>query len=140
SGGMGAVMVALFPVAVVGASVAGARFHGRVQWAWTLLLGGALLVFAAQVFAGQVDIVLAAALFAELLCIHRLWHRRTGRDELLLLLLALLLLCAGAALSAELTFGFAFLGFAVSGTWALALTHLRSAIEEGRGPAGPAAL
>src|SRR5207253_2667638 len=63
-----------------------------------------------------------------------------GRDELLLLLLALLLLCAGAALSAELTFGFAFLGFAVSGTWALALTHLRSAIEEGRGPAGSAAL
>src|SRR5207244_4298170 len=72
--------------------------------------------------------------------IHRLWHRRTGRDELLLLLLALLLLCAGAALSAELTFGLAFLGFAVSGTWALALTHLRSAIEEGRGPAGSAAL
>src|SRR3989475_543688 len=49
-------------------------------------------------------------------------------------------LCAGAALSAELTFGLAFLGFAVSGTWALALTHLRSAIEEGRGPAGSAAL
>ena len=121
-------------------SIPGSGFHGRVQWAWTLLLGGALLVFAAQVFAGQVDVVLAAALFAELLCIHRLWHRRTGRDEVLLLLLSLLLLCAGAALAAELAFGFAFLAFAISGTWALALTHLRSAIEAGRGPAGWVAL
>ena len=140
SGELGAVMVALFPIAVVGASLAGARFHGRAQWAWTLLLGGALLLFATQVFAGQLDVVLAAALFAALLCIHRLWHRRTGRDEVLLLLLSLLLLCAGAALAAELSFGFAFLAFAVSGTWALALTHLRSAIEAGRGPAGSAAL
>jgi protein-glutamine gamma-glutamyltransferase len=140
SGELGAVMVTLFPLAIAGASLAGSRLHGRAQWAWTLLLGGALVVFAAQVFAGQVDVVLAAALFAELLCIHRLWHRRTGRDELLLLLLSLLLLCAGAALAAELTFGFAFLAFAISGTWALALTHLRSAIEAGRGPAGSAAL
>ncbi|OLE63442.1 MAG: hypothetical protein AUG04_05270 [Deltaproteobacteria bacterium 13_1_20CM_2_69_21] len=140
SGEMGPAMTALFPLAVAGSAVAGRRFHGRVQWAWTALLAGALLVFGVQVLAGHIDIILAAALFAELLCIHRLWHRRTGRDELLLLLLALLLLCAGAALSAELTFGLAFLGFAVSGTWALALTHLRSAIEEGRGPAGSAAL
>src|SRR2546422_10567687 len=66
---------------------------------------------------------------AELLCIHRLWHRRSERDELLLLLLSLLLLCAGAALAAELSFGFAFLGFAVSGTWAMALTHLRFEID-----------
>lgn len=140
SGEMGPAMTALFPLAVAGAAVAGRRFHGRVQWGWTVLLAGALLVLGGQVFAGQVDIILAAALFAELLCIHRLWHRRTERDELLLLLLALLLLCAGAALSAEVTFGFAFLGFAVSGTWALALTHLRFAIEAGRGPAGSAAL
>ena len=140
SGEMGPAMTALFPLAVAGSAVAGRRFHGRMQWGWTVLLVGALLVLGVQVFAGQIDIILAAALFAELLCIHRLWHRRTERDELLLLLLALLLLCAGAALSAEVTFGFAFLAFAVSGTWALALTHLRFAIEEGRGPAGSAAL
>jgi protein-glutamine gamma-glutamyltransferase len=140
SGEMGPAMTALFPLAAAGSAVAGRRFHGRVQWGWTVLLAGALLVLGAQVFAGQIDIILAAALFAELLCIHRLWHRRAERDELLLLLLALLLLCAGAALSAEVMFGFAFLGFAVSGTWALALTHLRFAIEEGRGPAGSAAL
>jgi len=46
--------------------------------------------FVAQVVTGQLDIVLAAARFAELLCIHRLWHRRTERDEMILLLLSLL--------------------------------------------------
>jgi hypothetical protein len=140
SGELGPVLDVLFPLGLVGAAFLAPRFQGRAEWAWTGLLGIALLVFAAQVLAGQLDIVLAAARFAELLCVHRLWHRRTERDELLLLLLSLLLLCAGAALAAELTFGFAFLAFAVSGTWAMALTHLRFAIEAGRGPAGSAAL
>ena len=64
----------------------------------------------------------------------------TERDELLLLLLSLLLVCAGAALAAELTFGIAFIGYAVTGTWALALTHLRFQIEAGHGPPGAGAL
>jgi hypothetical protein len=81
------------------------------------------------VVSGEVDIVLGAARFAELLLIHRLWHRRSERDELLLLLLSLLLVCAGAALAAELTFGIAFIGYAVTATWALTLTHLRFEIE-----------
>ena len=140
SGELGLALVLLFPLAAMAAPRLAERLHGRAQWPWTVLLGGALVVFAAQVVAGHLDIVLAAARFAGLLCIHRLWHRRTERDELLLLLLCLLLVCAGAALAAELTFGFAFLAFAVSGTWAMALTHLRFAIEAGRGPAGSAAL
>lgn len=140
SGELGPVMLALFPFAMLIFRIAPGKVHGRGQWAWSTLLVGALLVFAGQVIAGHVDIVLAAAWFVELLCIHRLWNRRGERDELLLLLLSLLLLCAGAALAAELTFGFAFLGFAVTGTWALALTHLRFAIEAGRGPAGSVAL
>jgi len=140
SGELGPPMVAFFPLALAGSLFLGQRVQGKAEWAWTALLGGALLLFAVQVGAGQLDIVLGAARFAELLCIHRLWHRRSERDELLLLLLSLLLLCAGAALAAELSFGFAFLGFAVSGTWAMALTHLRFEIEAGRGPAGSAAL
>jgi transglutaminase-like putative cysteine protease len=92
------------------------------------------------VLGGRLDIVLAAARFALLLCVHRLWHRRTQRDEHLLLLLSLLLLCAGAALSAQLLFGFAFLAFSVAATWAMALTHVRFEIEAGRGPQGSAAL
>jgi len=140
SGELGPAMLLLFPVGLIISAIGGDELRGRWQWAWSTLLGGALLVFAGQVLFAHVDIVLAAAWFVELLCIHRLWQRGTERDELLLLLLSLLLLCAGAALAAELTFGFAFLGFAVTGTWALALTHLRFAIEAGRGESGSAAL
>ena len=140
SGELGPVMLGLFPVGLAGSVLLARRVEGRLEWAWTTILAAVLMAFLAQVIAGQLDIVLAAARFAELLCIHRLWHRRTERDELWLLLLSLLLLCAGAALAAELTFGLAFLGFAMTGTWAMALTHLRFAIEAGRGPAGSAAL
>jgi transglutaminase-like putative cysteine protease len=133
-------LVVIYPVALVGALLFGARAYGKLEWLWTTFLAGALVVFGGLVLTGRVDIVLAAARFAELLCIHRLWHRRTQRDEMLLLLLSLLLLCAGAALSAELLFGFAFLGFSVTATWAMALTHLRFEIEAGRGPQGSAAL
>jgi len=140
SGELGPVMIGLFPLAVLGAAFLAERVPRRLDLAWTVLLVAVLVVFVGQVVAGQLDIVLAAARFAELLCIHRLWHRRSERDEMILLLLSLLMLCAGAALTAELSFAFAFFGFAISGTWAVALTHLRFAIEAGRGPAGSAAL
>jgi transglutaminase-like putative cysteine protease len=140
SGELTAPLVVLFPLALVFAAVFGERVYGKVQWLWTALLGGTFLTFALLVASARVDIVLAMARFVELLCIHRLWHRRTQRDEMLLLLLSLLLLCAGAALSAELLFGVAFLAFSVSATWAMALTHLRFEIEAGRGVQGSAAL
>ena len=140
SGELGWALVAIFPLALIGAHFAQARIAGKAEWAWTAFLVLALLFFGGAVAARQLDIVLGAARFALLLCLHRLWHRRTERDELLLLLLSLLLLCAGAALSAELLFGFGFLAYAVTATWAMALTHLRFEIEAGRGPEGSAAL
>ncbi|HUJ25370.1 MAG TPA: transglutaminaseTgpA domain-containing protein, partial [Myxococcales bacterium] len=140
SGELGPAMVVLFPLALAGALAWGDRCYGRGDWAWTTFIIGTFVVLAAEVVSGRLDVVLGAARFAELLLVHRLWHRRTQRDEALLLLLCLLLLCAGAALSAELAFGFAFLGFAVAATWAMALTHLRFEIEAGRGPSGSAAL
>ena len=140
SGELGPLLLLLFPLALAFAFFFGARFAGKAEWAWTLLLGLALLFFGAQVLTGRLDIVLAAARFSTLLCIHRLWHRQGERDEMLLLLLSLLLLCAGAALSAELLFGAGFLAYSVAATWALALTHLRFEIEAGRGPEGSAAL
>ena len=140
SGELGPAFLASLPLALAFAQVYGARLDGKREWIWTVFLGGALIVLGAEVVLGQLDIVLAAARFAILLAIHRLWHRRNERDELLLLLLSLLLLCAAAALSAELLFGLAFIGFSITATWAMALTHLRFAIEAGRGPEGSNAL
>ena len=140
SGELGGVLLAVFAVAFVAGHVFGPRLYGKGDWAWTAFIIGAFFVIAAQVVTGRLDIVLGAGEFVVLLLIHRFWHRRTERDELLLMLMSLLLLCAGAALSAELTFGFAFLAWSVTATWAMALTHLRFEIEAGRGPSGSAAL
>jgi protein-glutamine gamma-glutamyltransferase len=140
SGELSAPLVILFPLAMAGAVIFGERAYGKVPFLWTALLAGTLLLFILLVLSAKVDIILAAARFSTLLTIHRLWNRRTQRDEMLLLLLSLLMLCAGAALSAELLFGFAFLLFSVTATWAMALTHLRFEIEAGRGPQGSAAL
>src|SRR5207237_8083505 len=112
----------------------------RYQWAWTGLLGLAMIGQGAQVVAGRLDIVLAATQFAVLLAVHRLWHRGSRRDEWFLLLLSLLLICAGAALSAELLFGLCFVRYSVAATWALALTWLRFEIEAPRSPEQAASL
>jgi transglutaminase-like putative cysteine protease len=133
SGELGAPSLAVFGVALPAAALWGERVAHKFAWAWTTLLLGVLVVLAGQVVLGTTDVILAAARFSVLLAVHRLWNRTTERDELLLLLLSLLLLCAGATLSADLLFGFFFAAYAVTGTWALALTHLRWQIEAGRG-------
>ena len=140
SGELGLPLVLLFAVAAVAGHMFGPRLYGKGEWAWTVFVIGGFFVLVAMVVSGRVDPVLAACQFAVLLCIQRLWHRRTQRDELLLMLMSLLLLCAGAALSAELTFGLSFLAYSVAATWAMALTHVRFEIEAGRGPQGSAAL
>ena len=140
SGELGGLYCALFLFAFGLATWERGRFPNRHAALWTVLLSGALVVFALQVVTGALDVVLGAARFVLFLCAHRLWNRKTERDELLLMLLSLLLLCAGAALSAALLFGFAFALYAVAGTWALALTHLRFRIEESRAESAPAML
>lgn len=140
SGELGLPLLGLFAVAFVGALRYGRAVAHKFNVAWTVLLAAALILIGLQVFGGAVDIVLGSSWFALLLTIHRLWNRTTERDEMLLLLLSLLLLCAGAALSAELLFGLAFACFAVTGTWALSLTHLRFRIEAAKGPEAEALL
>jgi transglutaminase-like putative cysteine protease len=134
SGQLGAPVVAAFSIGMTGAMLAGDRAAGKAAQVWTAFLVLALAVQAFLVASGRVDIVVAAAQFAVLLSLHRVWNRRTERDECLLLLLSLLVLCAAAALSAELLFGLCFLAYAVTATWAVALTHLRFEVERARGP------
>jgi len=140
SGELGPALLILFPVAVLAGPLVQRYLAGRHQWGWTALLALALAAEAAGVASGTVDIVLAATRFAVLLGVHRLCHRGSRRDEWLLLLLSLLLICAGAALSAELLFGVCFLAYAVTATWALALTYLRFEIEGARSPEQAATL
>jgi transglutaminase-like putative cysteine protease len=140
SGDLGPVLVAGGVVSAIGAEIFGGRVAHRWTWAWTALLLAALVLLAGQVLTGQADLVLAAVRFVVLLLLHRLWNRKSLRDEALLLLLSLLLLCGAAALSAEFVFGLAFVAFAVAGTWALALLHLRGEIESGRSLHGSYAL
>jgi len=122
-------IVIAFPLVLGLAVVYGDRVAAKYQWAWTALLVLAFGTELVLVILGNEDPVLAAAQFSVLLCMHRLWHRRSERDEHLLLLLSLLMVCAGAALSAELLFGVSFVAYAICGTWALALTHLRFEVE-----------
>jgi transglutaminase-like putative cysteine protease len=133
SGELGIGLLLLFAGAAAAAAILQPNTR-RYEWAWTALLGAAFLLQAAQVVAGRLDVVLAAAQFTVLLAIHRLWHRGSRRDESFVLLLSLLLVCAGAALSAELLFGACFLLYAVAASWALALTYLRFEIEFARSP------
>ena len=133
SGELGIWLVLLF-VAAAAAAFIWRPDTRRYEWAWTALLGAAFLLQAGQVLAGHVDAVLGAAQFTVLLAIHRLWHRGSRRDEWFLLLLSLLSICAAAVLSAELLFGVCFLLYAVTATWALALTYLRFEIEGARTP------
>ena len=96
---------------------------------------GALVVLAAQVLSGAVDVIVAAPTFAVALAASRLLGRRGPADDALLLLSALLMLAGGAALTGDLSYGVAFAAFAVTATVALCLSHLRRELEEVDGPA-----
>lgn len=139
-GELGLPVAGLFAGALV-ASTARRSWTARLPaGAWTALLVAALLWLTGEVALGRTDPVLAATRFTVLLAVHRLCTREAARDETILLLLSLLLLCAGAALSAELLFGAAFAGYAVTATWALALTHLRAQLESAGGESAAALL
>jgi transglutaminase-like putative cysteine protease len=117
-------------IAFVAAYFVGERVAGQGVVAWNVGIVAALVWLGANVAIGASDIIVATSTFAVLLVIHRLFNRRGVRDYALLHLISLLMIAGGAALSAELAFGLAFLVFAVASTWSLTLTLLRAEIEE----------
>lgn len=121
----GAIVIAFFS-----SMFFGERLAGKGSVVWNVALVGAMLYFGVAVFTGVLDAVLASSLFAILLAIHRLFNRRGVRDYAQVHLSALLMIAGGAALSAELAFGVAFVVFAVASTWSLTLTQLRAEIED----------
>lgn len=117
-------------VAFVAAYFVGERVAGQGAVAWNVGLAAALVWLVANVVLGLTDIVVATSTFALLLSIHRLFNRRGVRDYAYVHLTSLLMIAGGAALSAELAFGLAFLVFAIASTWSMTLTLLRGEIED----------
>lgn len=68
--------------------------------------------------------------YAAFLQLSRLYYRRSAREYQHIAVLAFLHLIAATVLTTGIDYAFVFLGFVVVTPWMLALTHLRSEIEE----------
>lgn len=124
-------LVSLFAVAAFGVSYFfGERLSGRGTLFWNFAVIAAMLYLGVAVVLSWMDIVLAASIFAVLLLVNRLYNRQSVRDYGSLHLTMLLVISGGAALSADLEFGVAFAVFTIAGCWSLALTLLRTEIED----------
>ncbi|MCP4449237.1 MAG: DUF3488 domain-containing transglutaminase family protein [Myxococcales bacterium] len=117
------------------ASIAGSWFWEppRIRfetWSlvWTTLASLIFVYEVISVLAGS-EILLAGAEFLVTLLLAKLYHRRESKDYLHLYLLSFLLLTAGTVLNAEVTYGFFFLCYVVSFTWAMTIFHLRRELE-----------
>tara|TARA_R110002096_G_scaffold44526_13_gene120633 strand:+ start:251056 stop:253371 length:2316 start_codon:yes stop_codon:yes gene_type:complete len=100
------------------------------KWAlpWTIF---AVLVFLYETLSvvGGSEILLAGAEFLVTLMLTKLFNRRESKDYMHIYLLSFLLLTAGTVLNAEVTYGFFFLCYVVSFTWAMTIFHLRRELE-----------
>ena len=102
--------------------------YERWSLAWT---GLALVVFAYEtlsVLAGS-EILLSGAEFLLTLMLVKVFNRRESKDYLHIYLLSFLLLTAGTVLNSEVTYGFFFLCYVVTFTWAMTIFHLRRELE-----------
>lgn len=102
--------------------------YERWEIAWTVL---AVLVFIYQtlsVLAGS-EIIIAGSNFLLFLLLVKLFNRSESKDYLHIYVLSFLLLTAGTVLNAEISYGFFFLCYVVSSTWALTILHLRRELE-----------
>jgi uncharacterized protein (DUF58 family)/transglutaminase-like putative cysteine protease len=118
-----------FPVAALFGLFLGERSHRLVRFAANLVVIATLAALAVLVFRGTLDVFIGAPTFAVVLAASRLVGRSGPDDDPLLLLASLLMLAGGAALTGDLAYGVSFAVFAVAGTVALCLTHLRREVE-----------
>ncbi len=132
------VLLALFGIAISWYWEPPRIRYERWTLTWTIT---ALLVFIYEtlsILAGS-EILLAGAEFLVSLLLVKLFNRQHSKDYLHLYLLSFLLLTAGTVLNAEVTYGFFFLCYVVTFTWAMIIFHLRRELEDnyllGRGDA-----
>ncbi len=101
------------------------------RWALLWTIASVLaLVWSGSVAVLTGDYFGAGSSFLVFLVIVKAFNRRSSRDWQQLYLLAFLMLVAGSVLNEDLTYAVAFLGFVISSTWALILSHLRREMED----------
>ncbi|WP_225413525.1 transglutaminase TgpA family protein [Stigmatella hybrida] len=120
----------LFGLAL-GSALLGWRLFAHRAKATAALLLGLGSVLAASVYAGHVDLVVAACAFAGLIAGHRMLSTPEPRTDGQVQLAGLLMVAGGAALSGELGFAFCLVAF---GT--LASLSMGLGVVEGAVPAG----
>lgn len=127
-------LVGLFFVLLIASYFFGERIGRGRAGLFTALTAAVLFVLAGLVVTGRVDMVIAASLFAATLSLNRLFARQSSADDGLLYLGALMMLAGGAALSGEVLYGVCFVGFALTTTAGLTLSHLSRVVEESNTP------
>jgi len=103
---------------------AGRSRREHVPW-WNGFVGVCLVLSVLHVAFFGASVLMAAVRFLLLLGAVRLMTRHRVRDELQIYALAFLMMAAAAALNEDVTYGVAFAGFVLTGTFSLALFHLK---------------
>lgn len=100
----------------------------RWNTAWTVL---AVLVFLYSLLSALAGaaILFAGTNFLLVLLLVKLFNRQESKDYQHIYVLSFLVLTSGTVLNAEITYGFFFLCYVLSSTWALILFHLRRELE-----------
>jgi len=130
SGQLPAWTIGLFGVALVCALLGKRLFEKRAKLTSVLLLGLAG-VLGLSVYAGQLDLVVAACSFAGLIAGHRLMSTPDSRTDGQVQLTGLLMVSGGAALSGELTFALFLVAFGVFASLSMGLAVVEAAVPEG---------
>ncbi|RVU44165.1 DUF3488 domain-containing protein [Lujinxingia sediminis] len=131
-GAAGAGMLVVFPLFALGAPAIRHVLPGliRQNWLWNILILTVLVLTIAEYLTNPLaDIIALGIRFVLVLILIKLISRRGPRDELQLHALSLLTFAAASAANEGLSFGLLFGAYILSGTFTMALFHLKSESE-----------
>lgn len=131
-GATGAVMLAMFPLVALAAPLIRHVVPGliRQNWLWNTLILTVLVLTVTEYLTNPLaDVIALGIRFVLVLILIKLISRRGPRDELQLHALSLLTFAAASAANEGLSFGLLFGAYILSGTFTMALFHLKSESE-----------
>ncbi len=139
-GGVGAWMVLLFPVSLIGAHLfyrAGLAKPHHIKWWNALILLVLLASFVEYIVSLRVEPMDIGVRFVLILILIKLFSRQGARDEIQLHALSFLTLAAASTFNEELSYGVFFGLYVLTGTFGLALFHLKTEASQHAGLASP---